>query len=133
MWKWTSRPDSRSFLTKKILPSGEDGLEGIGDQGPNAGTIADLWIKILKQLWKQIWTTFRRSVEEENNDDAVDEEAEVPSALSADAVILNSSLDGIEDAGHHDWVEAVKSAKTLSRMSTLVTSFIKRAKTTPSC
>jgi len=66
--------------------------------------------------------------EEDTNDDAADAEPEAPSALCAEAVIVNSSLDGIEDSGHHDWVDAVKSGKTLSRMACLVTAFVKRAK-----
>lgn len=66
--------------------------------------------------------------EEEANEDTPEaDEAETPSALSAEAVIVNSSLDGIEDAGHVDWVDAVKSARTLSRMATLVTAFVHRA------
>lgn len=68
--------------------------------------------------------------EKETSDDAAEtEEQEIPSALSADAVIVNSSLDGIEDAEHVDWVDAVKAGKTLSRMATLVTAFVKKAKT----
>ena len=67
--------------------------------------------------------------EEDANDDAAEpEEPEIPSSLCAEAVIVNSSLDGIEDAGHIDWVDAVKSGKTLSRMACLVTAFVKRAK-----
>lgn len=66
--------------------------------------------------------------EEELNEESPEgDEAETPSALSAEAVIVNGSLDGIEDASHVDWVGAVKSARTLSRMATLVTAFVKRA------
>ena len=72
--------------------------------------------------------------DDEDEEDATDEaaadneEPEIPSSLCAEAVIINSSLDGIEDAGHTDWVDAVKSARTLSRIACLVTAFAVRAK-----
>jgi PWWP domain len=67
--------------------------------------------------------------EEENvNDEAAERTmSEVPSALSSTAVTMNSSLDGIEDSDHVEWVGMVKDTKTLSRMASLVTAFEKRA------
>jgi hypothetical protein len=37
----------------EIVPA-ESLLEGIGDRGPNAGVIADLWSKILRLIWKEL-------------------------------------------------------------------------------
>jgi linker histone H1 and H5 family/Williams-Beuren syndrome DDT (WSD), D-TOX E motif len=52
---------------------------------------------------------------------------EVLSVLSAEAATLNSSLDGTLDATRNDWIEAVKSCKTLSRISSLASTFCRRA------
>lgn len=52
------------------------------------------------------------------------EEAPIPSVMSADAAILRSSMGGSEDASRSDWVTTVKATKTLSRMSSLIASFI---------
>lgn len=65
-------------------------------------------------------------VEDPQQETAAEEEV-LPSSLSADAVIANASLDGIEDSTHEDWVTMVKAAKTISRMGTLVSAFVKRA------
>jgi hypothetical protein len=48
----------------KPLPI-ESFLEGIGDQGPNAGPIADLWIKILRFMWVEISKRNESSDEDE--------------------------------------------------------------------
>jgi PWWP domain len=66
--------------------------------------------------------------EEENANDETAELTQVPSALSSTAVTMNSSLDGIEDSDHVEWVGMVKDTKTLSRMASLITAFEKRAK-----
>jgi len=61
---------------------------------------------------------------EEDHDDSDDESEaeeeivgaeEVPSALSTDAMALTGSLGGDDDSDRVDWINAVKSCKTLSR------------------
>jgi linker histone H1 and H5 family/PWWP domain/Williams-Beuren syndrome DDT (WSD), D-TOX E motif len=59
-------------------------------------------------------------------DEATGEDA-APSVLSAEAAILRSSLGGSDDARREDWVSMVKSAKTISRLATLTTAFIRDA------
>ena len=51
----------------------------------------------------------------------------ISSVLCAEAVILNSSLDGQEDASRDDWVMAVKKTKTMSKMAALVSAFYEKA------
>lgn len=55
------------------------------------------------------------------------EEDSIPSVLSAEAVILRSSLAGSEDAKREDWANAVRSAKTLSRFASLSAGFVQDA------
>jgi len=45
-----STPSSSSTMTIPI----ESLLEGIGDRGSNAGSIANLWIKVLKCVWQEL-------------------------------------------------------------------------------
>jgi hypothetical protein len=54
-------------------------------------------------------------------------ETGISSVLCAEAVILNSSLDGQEDASRDDWVMAVKKTKTMSKMAALVSAFYSKA------
>jgi hypothetical protein len=54
-------------------------------------------------------------------------ESGISSVLCTEAVILNSSLDGQEDAGRNDWILAVKKAKTVSKMAALVSAFVDKA------
>ena len=51
----------------------------------------------------------------------------VPSVLSAEAAILRSSLGGSEDASREDWVNMVKSAKTISRLASMTSAFVRDA------
>ncbi|CAJ1946516.1 unnamed protein product [Cylindrotheca closterium] len=48
-------------------------------------------------------------------------------ALSAEAVILSSSLEGCEDATRADWINAVKRAKTFSKLAALAAGFHTKA------
>ncbi|KAG7354362.1 putative death-receptor fusion protein DUF2428 [Nitzschia inconspicua] len=48
--------DGLTIDGKTALPI-ESFLEGVGDQGPNAGAIADLWIKILQFMWEVLSRT----------------------------------------------------------------------------
>ncbi|KAG7338478.1 linker histone H1 and H5 family protein [Nitzschia inconspicua] len=73
-------------------------------------------------------------VEEDDDmqDDLTDDKLEnkesgISSVLCAEAVILNSSLDGQEDAGRNDWITAVKRTKTISKMAALVSAFVAKA------
>lgn len=74
--------------------------------------------------------------EEDESDDADDEAKEetkeesqassevgLSSVLSFEAVILNSSLDGHEDASRADWISAVKKTRTVSKLGALVAAF----------
>ncbi|KAL3924384.1 MAG: hypothetical protein SGILL_001084 [Bacillariaceae sp.] len=54
-------------------------------------------------------------------------ETGISSVLCAEAVILNSSLDGQEDASRNDWIVAVKKTKTMSKMAALVSAFYEKA------
>jgi PWWP domain len=54
-------------------------------------------------------------------------ESGISSVLCAEAVILNSSLDGQEDAGRNDWITAVKKARTVSKIAALVSAFCDKA------
>jgi hypothetical protein len=45
--------DHKDTNTSKSLPI-DSLLDGVGDQGPSAGAIADLWIKVLKFAWDEI-------------------------------------------------------------------------------
>jgi hypothetical protein len=51
----------------------------------------------------------------------------VSSQLCAEAVILNSSLDGQEDASRADWIDAVKRCKTISKFASLAAAFVRKA------
>lgn len=55
------------------------------------------------------------------------EEVGISSSLSADAVMLNSSLDGHEDYTREHWIDSVRNAKTLSKLAALVNAFTKKA------
>lgn len=66
--------------------------------------------------------------EEFEEEAAVADEEGVPSVVSAEASILGSSLAGSEDSSRHDWILAVKSCKTISRLGSLVASFCTRAR-----
>jgi PWWP domain len=61
-----------------------------------------------------------------NNDDLPTDDL-APSVLSAEAAILRSSLGGSDDARREDWVGMVKSVKTISRLASLTTAFIRDA------
>ena len=51
----------------------------------------------------------------------------VSSQLCAEAVIMNSSLDGQEDASRADWIDAVKRCKTISKFASLAAAFVRKA------
>ncbi|GAX12095.1 hypothetical protein FisN_15Lh213 [Fistulifera solaris] len=64
--------------------------------------------------------------EEADDDNSPTEELsedDIPSVLSLEAAILKSCLSGSDDASRADWIAAVKSAKTLSRVAALTTAF----------
>jgi len=65
--------------------------------------------------------------ESETEEEAAEEEEEVPSALSAEAMALTGNLGGDDDADRIDWINAVKSCKTLSRWAALSSSFLTNA------
>ena len=56
-----------------------------------------------------------------------DEKSDLTSCLCAEAIILNSSLDGQEDASRVDWIRAVKQTRTVSKMAALVSAFVNKA------
>lgn len=51
-----------------ILPI-ESLLEGIGDRGPNSVAIANLWIKILKQMWTELCTSHTNASDTKNENE----------------------------------------------------------------
>jgi len=53
----------------------------------------------------------------------------IASCLCAEAIILNSSLDGEEDASRLEWITAVKKTRTVSKMASLVSAFYHKALT----
>jgi hypothetical protein len=60
--------------------------------------------------------------EDDDSDDESDKEEEineekddVPTLLNAEATMISGSLGGDDDADRVDWIDAVKSCKTLSR------------------
>lgn len=53
--------------------------------------------------------------ESEIEEEMAEEEEDVPSVLSAEAMALTGNLGGDDDADRIDWINAVKSCKTLSR------------------
>lgn len=81
--------------------------------------------------------------EEDSDDESEDEENEMEvqteqaakaidgsdltSCLCAEAIILNSSLDGQEDVGRVDWIRAVKQTRTISKLAALVSAFVNKA------
>ena len=65
--------------------------------------------------------------EEEKQKDSEESEESIPSVLSAEAVILRSSLAGSEEANREDWANAVRSSKTLSRFASLSNGFVRDA------
>ena len=67
--------------------------------------------------------------EEQDDTPKVPEKAEtgLASQLCAEAVILNSSLDGQEDASRADWIDAVKKTKTISKIASLTSAFVRKA------
>jgi hypothetical protein len=72
--------------------------------------------------------------DDDDDDDDVEETAEddqevIPSVVCAEAAFLASSLGGSADASRNDWIEAVKSCKTVSRLASLVAGFVHDATT----
>jgi len=57
----------------------------------------------------------------------VTEESKIASCLCAEAIILNSSLDGDEDANRLEWISAVKKTRTLSKVASFVSAFCNKA------
>ena len=55
------------------------------------------------------------------------EESDITSCLCAEAIILNSSLDGQEDAARADWIRAVKQTRTISKLAAYVSAFVTKA------
>jgi len=55
------------------------------------------------------------------------DESDITSCLCAEAIILNSSLDGQEDASRIDWVRAVKQTRTVSKLAAFVAAFVSKA------
>lgn len=53
--------------------------------------------------------------------------ADLASCLCAEAIILNSSLDGQEDASRIDWIRAVKQTRTVSKLAAFVSAFVNKA------
>jgi len=68
--------------------------------------------------------------EEENKEDVqqkAQSEAGLSSVLSFEGVVLNSCLDGQEDASRTDWITAVKKCKTVSKLGALAAAFCSKA------
>lgn len=68
--------------------------------------------------------------DDDESDDEADEKEEnkedpTPSVLSAEAIILSSCLAGIEDATRSDWITAVRTVKTISRLAALSAAFVR--------
>eukprot|EP00531_Pseudo-nitzschia_arenysensis_P016842 CAMPEP_0116136086 /NCGR_PEP_ID=MMETSP0329-20121206/11533_1 /TAXON_ID=697910 /ORGANISM="Pseudo-nitzschia arenysensis, Strain B593" /LENGTH=1223 /DNA_ID=CAMNT_0003630923 /DNA_START=318 /DNA_END=3989 /DNA_ORIENTATION=- len=53
--------------------------------------------------------------------------SDLASCLCAEAIILNSSLDGQEDASRVDWIRAVKQTRTMSKLAAFVSAFVNKA------
>ena len=68
-------------------------------------------------------------VEKGNEKVVTDEKDEsgISSCLCAEAIILNSSLDGQEDASRVDWIRAVKQTRTVSKLAALIAAFVRKA------
>eukprot|EP00980_Cylindrotheca_fusiformis_P010673 scaffold2381_cov128-Cylindrotheca_fusiformis.AAC.14 len=66
-------------------------------------------------------------MEQDDSQEARELESGLSAALCAEAVILHSSLDGREDATRVDWMNAVKRAKTFSKMAALCAGFCAKA------
>lgn len=63
---------------------------------------------------------------EKGNEEQVTKEtqkSDITSCLCAEAIILNSSLDGQEDASRIDWIRAVKQTRTVSKLAAFVAAF----------
>jgi hypothetical protein len=73
------------------------------------------------------YDTIEDDVAEGKEEISTQKEDDLPSVVSAEAVTLRSSLDGTEESQREDWVEAVKSAKTLSRFAALCAAFVSEA------
>ena len=65
--------------------------------------------------------------ESEEEQDTSEKENEAPTALSTEAMALTGNLGGDDDADRVDWINAVKSCKTLSRWAALASSFLNNA------
>ena len=55
------------------------------------------------------------------------DQSDLTSCLCAEAIILNSSLDGQEDASRVDWIRAVKQTRTMSKLAAYVSAFVNKA------
>jgi len=62
-------------------------------------------------------------VEKGNEEQVIKEKSDITSCLCAEAIILNSSLDGQEDASRIDWIRAVKQTRTVSKLAAFVAAF----------
>lgn len=67
--------------------------------------------------------------EQEATEEEQKQQSEVglSSVLSFEGVILNSCLDGQEDASRTEWIAAVKTCKTVSKLAALVAGFCSKA------
>jgi hypothetical protein len=65
--------------------------------------------------------------DEVNGDVKKLEDSDDACLLAEEAVVMDSSLDGNEYAGRVDWIEAVKSCKTFSKLGSLICAFVRRA------
>jgi len=54
-------------------------------------------------------------------------DSDITTCLCAEAIVLNSSLDGQEDASRVDWIRAVKQTRTVSKLAALVSAFVNKA------
>lgn len=63
------------------------------------------------------------SDDEDEGKDEIEEEL-VPSVISMEGAIVRSSLGGSPAASRDDWIEAVKSVKTFSRLASLASGFV---------
>lgn len=67
---------------------------------------------------------YDETVEDDKQDDAMAEDEEIPSVISFEAALLRWS----DDFSRKEWIDAVKSVKTISRFAALCTSFCRTAK-----
>jgi hypothetical protein len=66
--------------------------------------------------------------EEEDEEQVADKDADVPSLVATDALVIAASLgESSDEATRKDWIGAVKSCKTVARLASLTKGFVQAA------